>query len=85
MKQRLSKQSKQEEAQQAHVSQEGQQNTGMEFDSVEEMIRYDLSQTAVPLEIGERLARDLALEQHAEARRSWWKRLFSSHKREPLP
>ena len=45
-----------------------------QFDSVEEMIRFDARQTEPPAEIAERLKESVAHE--PKPARSWWKRLF---------
>lgn len=46
-----------------------------EFATVEEMIRYDVEQTAVPGEIAERLS--ASIQDEPKPANSWWRRLFS--------
>jgi hypothetical protein len=43
-----------------------------EFQSVEDLLRHDAAQTAVPPEIARRLSQSIA--QSAAPRRSWWRR-----------
>jgi hypothetical protein len=45
-----------------------------EFQSVEDLLRHDAAQTAVPPEIARRLSQSIA--QPAPPRRSWWRRLM---------
>ena len=45
-----------------------------EFQSVEELLRHDAAQTAVPPEIARRLSESIA--QPAPPRRSWWRKLL---------
>lgn len=51
----------------------GQELQGKTFDSVEEMLRYDASQTPPPPSLGGRLAASLAAQPPP---RSWWKRFL---------
>ena len=51
-----------------------EQRTDRTFDSVEELLRYDLAQTAPPPAIAERLQGSLRAE--PAPKRSWWQRLF---------
>lgn len=51
------------------------QQTGLAFDSVEELLRYDNLQTIPPPAIAERLK--VSLEQEPKPKRSWWQRLFA--------
>ena len=51
------------------------QQTGLAFDSVEELLRYDNLQTIPPPAIAERLK--ISLEQEPKPKRSWWQRLFA--------
>lgn len=50
------------------------QQTVREFSSVEEVIRYDREQTAVPGVLDQKLTESLAKE--PKPARSWWRRLF---------
>jgi hypothetical protein len=51
-------------------------NTGAtEFQSVEELLRHDAAQTAVPPAIARRLSQSIA--QAAPPRRPWWRKFFS--------
>jgi len=47
---------------------------GREFASVEDLLRYDASQTTPPARIAERLQDSLKAE--PPPKRSWWQRLF---------
>jgi len=49
------------------------QRAAIEFASVEEMLRFDASQAAVPTAIAERLHASIALE--PPPRPAWWRRL----------
>ena len=53
-----------------------QGQTHREFGSVEELLRYDASQTPPPAAIAERL--QASLEAEPPPKRSWWQRLFGS-------
>ncbi len=46
-----------------------------EFNSVEEMIRFDAKQTLPPASVAERLQESISRE--PKPARSWWQRLFS--------
>ena len=72
-KQRL--QQRQAEEQTAEQQQTTGQQTGLAFDSVEGLLRYDNLQTIPPPAIAERLK--LSLEQEPGPKRSWWQRLFA--------
>jgi hypothetical protein len=50
------------------------QTRELEFQTVEELLRHDAAQTAVPPEIARRLSQSIA--QPATPRRSWWRRLM---------
>jgi hypothetical protein len=50
------------------------QTCELEFQTVEELLRHDAAQTAVPPEIARRLSQSIA--QPAPPRRSWWRRLL---------
>ena len=63
------------EQQQEHVSeQQLTQNTARDFASVEELLRYDASQTQTPGAIAARLQKSSA--DLPRPARSWWQRLF---------
>ncbi len=51
-----------------------QQTSAREFTSVEEVLRHDAGQTAVPSGIAERLAR--SVQNVPPPERSWWQRVF---------
>jgi hypothetical protein len=57
------------------VEQQAQQETAREFESSDELLRFDAAQTAVPPEIAQRLQKSAA---HIKppATRPWWKNLF---------
>ena len=55
---------------------ESQQTSAREFASTEELLRDDASQTTVPPEIAERLAR--SIENEPKPERSWWRRMLGS-------
>jgi len=46
----------------------------LEFQTVEDLLRHDAAQTAVPPEIALRLSQSIA--QPASPRRSWWRKLI---------
>jgi hypothetical protein len=48
--------------------------TGLQFASPEEMLRYDAAQTPPPAAVEQRLKDSIA--QEPRPRRSWWRRLF---------
>jgi hypothetical protein len=60
--------------QQKNALQTWQQQTGLEFASVEDMLRYDAAHTAPPDSVAERLAGSIAREPRPI--RSWWRRFF---------
>jgi hypothetical protein len=55
---------------------QGGQRTERTFDTPEELLRFDASQTPAPHRIAERLGRSAA--DIPRPRRSWWKRLWGS-------
>jgi len=67
-----SKLTAQEQAQLAEVK--SQQTSTREFASLEEVLRYDAGQTAVPPGIAERLAQ--SVQNVPPPERSWWRRVF---------
>jgi hypothetical protein len=64
----------QAEEQQTAAHQE-QTKPGVEFNSVEELLRHDASQTPVPPGIEHRLQESLERTPHSK---SWWRRWFGS-------
>jgi hypothetical protein len=71
-KSRLRHQQQQEQTSEQQTN--NQIRTGQEFDSVEDLLRYDASQTTPPPAIAERLRDSLKAE--PLPKRSWWQRLF---------
>ncbi|HVM60266.1 MAG TPA: hypothetical protein VMV72_05300 [Verrucomicrobiae bacterium] len=71
-KRRLQHQRREEQA--AEEQQSAQGRAALQFDSVEELLRYDAAQTAPPPAIAERLQGSLRAE--PAPKRSWWQRLF---------
>jgi hypothetical protein len=65
------RQSEEHASEQEHTS---AQRTDRTFDSVEELLRYDLAQTEPPPAIVERLQGSLRAE--PPQKRPWWHRLF---------
>jgi hypothetical protein len=53
---------------------QSRQTAGREFSSVEELLRFDAAQTAVPPEIAQRLQKSAA--NIPPPLRPWWKNLF---------
>ncbi len=51
-------------------------STALNFDSAEQLLRYDAAQTPVPPEIARRLNKSVA--ESPPPRRPWWRRLFGS-------
>jgi hypothetical protein len=64
------------EQQQEHAAekQTHQQQTGREFATAEELLRFDASHTVVPPEIGLRLQKSSA--DLPKPKSAWWKRIF---------
>jgi len=48
-------------------------SSALEFQSVEELLRHDAAQTAVPPEIARRLSQSIA---QSRSRRPWWRKLL---------
>ena len=69
---RQTKLTSQEQEQLAEVK--SQQTTAREFGSVEELMRHDAGQTAVPPAIAERLAQ--SIQKIPPPERSWWQRVL---------
>ena len=69
---KLRHEQKQEQTTEQHQEQKVE---GKEFSSVEEMLRHDAGQVAVPPTIGAKLNESIAKEPKPAT--SWWKRLFS--------
>jgi hypothetical protein len=63
-----------QEQHQVSEIQSQQETSACEFASVEELLRYDAKQTAVPPEIAQRL--DRSLQNEPRSPRSWWRRFF---------
>lgn len=72
-KQRLQHQQPLEQT--SEQQQAAQQQTGLTFDSVEELLRHDAAHTTPPPAIVARLK--VSLEQEPKQKRSWWQRLFA--------
>jgi hypothetical protein len=53
-----------------------QKTAAREFQSVDEMLRYDAAQTRVPEQVEARLAESARREPAPKMPRSWWKRLL---------
>ncbi|MGN6386972.1 MAG: hypothetical protein ACTHMT_12115 [Verrucomicrobiota bacterium] len=53
-----------------------QETAGMEFNTVEDLLRHDSDQNPGPAEVAERLNRSIAAE--PKPQRSWIKKLFGS-------
>jgi ppGpp synthetase/RelA/SpoT-type nucleotidyltranferase len=53
---------------------QSRQTAAREFASVEELLRYDASQTSVPTTVAQRLKH--SIRELPEQRRSWWRRLL---------
>jgi transposase len=70
---KLQHREQQESATQSQASQQHQQQA-REFESVEELLRYDAAQTEPPPTLESRVADSVAREPAQS--RSWWKRLF---------
>jgi len=69
----------QEQTEQSAEVQFRQENqTAGQFDSVEELIRFDAGQTPPPETIAERLKESIAAEPKPTL--SWWRRLFGNDK-----
>jgi transcription initiation factor TFIID subunit TAF12 len=73
-KSRLQHQHQQEQTSEQQVT--SQTQTHREFASVEDLLRYDASQTTPPPAIAERLKTSLGKEPQPGSRQSWWRRLF---------
>jgi len=71
-KQRFQHQQRQDETFEQHQTSE--RRTERTFDSVEDMLRHDMAQTAPPPGIVARL--EVSLEAEPPPQRSWWRRLF---------
>lgn len=62
------------EEENSRLEESQRQNKPLEFDSAEELIRYDARQTALPPRLLERLRNSIA--QSGLGRAQWWRRLF---------
>ena len=68
---------KEQNEEELNSSQKQEQETaGMEFNTVEDLLRHDSDQNPVPAEVAERLNRSIAAE--PKPQRSWIKKLFGS-------
>jgi hypothetical protein len=56
-------------------AQQNQQQAGHEFASADEMLRFDAANTAMPVELEQRLKKS-AGDLPPAPRRSWWRNLF---------
>jgi hypothetical protein len=70
--------SKLSQEQQHAETQQTRQPSGREFASVDEMLRFDAAQTAVPHVIAERLKKSTDADPRPD--RSWWQRIFGGNK-----
>jgi|GEM_PF-480628 len=71
---RLQHQQQQEQTLEQQIT--SQKQAGLEFASVEDMLRYDAGQVTPPPVIAERLKASLERERQTESGKSWWQRLF---------
>lgn len=71
-----SKLQQQPQEEQTTTQQAAQKAEVREFQSAEEMVRFDAGQTCVPDSVKSRLAESLAREQKSEQSTSWWRRLL---------
>lgn len=71
----MKQQTKLSQEQQAAAAHQSQQQTGQEFASAEELLRFDAMQTTVPPQIAQRLKRSAGADAPA-TRRPWWKNLL---------
>ena len=74
MKNHSSKLKQQEEQQAEQQHQATQRQTTLEFNTPEELLRYDASQVTPPPSVAERLGQSVARE--PKPARSWWQRMF---------
>jgi len=74
MKQQSKLSQEQQHAEQQAGLHETRQQTGQEFASAEELLRFDARQTEVPAQVAERLKQSTG--HLPPPRRSWWKNLF---------
>jgi hypothetical protein len=66
--------SREQEQEQHAALQQSQQKSGLEFSSVEEMLRHDALHTPVPPSVAHRLQQSVG--PTTLQPRPWWKRLF---------
>jgi hypothetical protein len=74
MKQKFTKQESSEKQETTEAQQTSPQTQPREFGSVEEMLRYDVSQVSPPASVAARLQDSVATAQAAQ--RPWWRRWF---------
>lgn len=75
MKQQSKLSQQQQHLEQQTGAQETRQQSGQEFASAEELLRFDAAQTPVPPEIAQRLMQSTS-NAAPPARRSWWRNLL---------
>lgn len=73
---RQSKLTSHQSEQEQQLSHQAQQQAGLEFGTVEDMLRHDARQTPVPPNIAHRLQESIG--SATPKSRSWWQRLFGS-------
>lgn len=66
--------SPQEQQQEQIIKQQSQQQTPKEFETVEDMLRYDAEQTPTPPGVASKLRQSLSNTPPPES--SWWQRFF---------
>ena len=81
MKQHSSKLRQEAQQQTTEQQQAAQKQQGLQFASVEEMLRWDASQTMPPAGIEVRLKNSIGGE--PKPQRSWWERFFSRPSQNP--
>lgn len=74
MKEKFNKLQSSEKQETTELQQSAPQSGGREFGSVEEMLRYDVSQTTPPPKVETRLQESIAAVQASQ--RPWWRRWF---------
>ena len=66
---------RQHEQEELAAHQHAGQQTGREFATPEELLRYDAARTSVPVAVVQRLEKSVA--RQPKPPRSWWQRLFA--------
>ena len=77
MKPKQSKLQQQQQQDQAAIHHAAHKAEAREFQSVEEVVRFDATQTQVPESVQLRLAESVAREPKPGQPKSWWRRLLS--------